>query len=192
MPSARLSTVGWAPPSADCAHGHTAFGSAPNHSVTAIGTTPSASRSSCSVNPALTTRLGGAGIVVSPKACLMVTAPPPGSPLADLFDEHAATTANPVAPATPRNPRLLRSVCTMLRVTAEPRCPRGKRLIGSALQTGRSGQGDAGIHDSAPQRRKPGEQEHRAVATRKLGRLVVVAQRLIGPQRVCVMVGVAL
>ena len=75
IPSARLSTTGCAPPSFGCAQGHTPNGSPPNQSVTAIGTTPSASRSSCSVRPALTTRVGGAEIFVSPKACLTVTDP---------------------------------------------------------------------------------------------------------------------
>ena len=75
MPSSRLSTAGCAPPSLACAHGHTPNGSPPNQSVTAIGTTPRASRSSCSVNPALTTRFGGPGILVSPKTCLTVTEP---------------------------------------------------------------------------------------------------------------------
>ena len=94
MPSARLSTIGWAPPSLGCAQGHTPNGSPPNQSVTAIGTTPTASRSSCSVKPALTTRLGGAGILVSPNACLTVTEPSlatsPG-----FSDPHAATSAAP-------------------------------------------------------------------------------------------------
>src|SRR6476661_4637644 len=75
MPSLRLSTTGCALPNLGCAQGHTPNGSAPNQSVTAIGTTPTASRSSCSVKPALTTRLGGAGILVSPKMCLTVTEP---------------------------------------------------------------------------------------------------------------------
>src|ERR1700758_5411402 len=75
MPSLRLSTTGCAPPSLGWAHGQTPNGSPPNQSVTATGTTPRASRSSCSVKPALTTRLGGAGILVSPKICLTVTEP---------------------------------------------------------------------------------------------------------------------
>src|ERR1700716_383337 len=75
MPSFRLSTTGCAPPSFGCDHGHTPNGSPPNQSVTGIGTTPPASRSSCSVKPALTTRLGGAAILVSPKMCLTVTEP---------------------------------------------------------------------------------------------------------------------
>src|ERR1700751_5547905 len=75
MPSLRLSTIGCAPANLGCAQGHTPNGSPPNQSVTAIGTTPTASRSSCSVKPALTTRLGGAGILVSPKMCLTVTEP---------------------------------------------------------------------------------------------------------------------
>src|ERR1700750_2202669 len=40
MPLARLSTVGCAVPSLGWAHGHTANGSLPNHSVVALGTTP--------------------------------------------------------------------------------------------------------------------------------------------------------
>src|SRR3954464_13343575 len=103
MPSSRLSTAGCAPPSLGCAQGHTANGSPPNQSVTAIGTTPTASRSSCSVNPALTTRFGGAGILVSPNTCLTVTEPSlatsPG-----FWLLHAAANATP---ATPKNPRLL-------------------------------------------------------------------------------------
>src|SRR6476469_11083692 len=103
MPSLRLSTTGCAAPNFGCAQGHTPNGSPPNQSVIAIGTTPTASRSSCSVNPALTTRLGGAGILVSPKMCLTVTEPSlattPG-----FCELQAATSATP---ATPRNPRLL-------------------------------------------------------------------------------------
>src|SRR5690349_24590798 len=75
MPSLRLSTTGCALPNLGCAQGHTPNGSPPNQSVTAIGTTPTASRSSCSVKPALTTRLGGPGILVSPKMCFTVTEP---------------------------------------------------------------------------------------------------------------------
>src|SRR6478609_2313879 len=75
MPSLRLSTTGCAPPNLGCAQGHTPNGSPPNQSVTAIGTTPTANRSSCSVKPALTTRLGGAEILVSPKMCLTVIEP---------------------------------------------------------------------------------------------------------------------
>ena len=36
-PSAALSTVGFASPSASCAQGHTAYGWSPYHSVVAIG-----------------------------------------------------------------------------------------------------------------------------------------------------------
>ena len=36
-PSVTLSTVGLASPSASCAHGHTAYGCSPYHSVVAIG-----------------------------------------------------------------------------------------------------------------------------------------------------------
>src|SRR5437879_10756988 len=75
MPSLRLRTTGCALPNLGCAQGHTPNGCSPNQSVTAIGTTPTASRSSCSVKPALTTRLGGDGILVSPKMCLTVTEP---------------------------------------------------------------------------------------------------------------------
>src|SRR5258708_25070408 len=70
-----LRTSGWALPHFGRAHGHTSKGSSPHHFVTAIGTTPTASRSSCSVKPALTTRFGGAGILVSPKMCLTATEP---------------------------------------------------------------------------------------------------------------------
>src|ERR1700694_3188684 len=118
MPSLRLSSTGCAEPSFGCAHGHTANGSPPHHSVTAIGTTPTASRSSCSVKPALTTRLGGAGIVVSPNTCLTVTEPFADEPLACL-PPHAAATSSPVAPAMPKKPRLLRGVCTR---RGYPRC----------------------------------------------------------------------
>jgi hypothetical protein len=59
------------------------------------------------VKPALITRFGGAGTLVWPNWCLTVTAPPPGWPLAALFDEHAATTNSPAAPATPKNLRRL-------------------------------------------------------------------------------------
>src|SRR3977135_2746872 len=94
MPSARLSTTGCAPPSCGCAHGHTPNGSPPNQSVTAIGTTPTASKSSCSVKPALTTRLGGAGILVSPYACLTVTEPSLAT-VPGFSDPQAATSATP-------------------------------------------------------------------------------------------------
>src|SRR5215208_1747995 len=94
MPSARLSTTGCAAPSLGFAQGQTPNGSPPNQSVTAIGTTPTASRSSCSVKPALTTRFGGAGILVSPKTCLTVVEPSlatsPG-----LGELQAATRAAP-------------------------------------------------------------------------------------------------
>src|ERR1700752_2386407 len=81
-------TPGCAEPSLGRAHGQTAKGWSPHQFVTAIGTTPTASRSSCSVNPALTTRLGGAAIVVSPKRCLTVTVA--GLLLAAFFVEHPA------------------------------------------------------------------------------------------------------
>jgi hypothetical protein len=50
----------------------------------------------------------------------------------------------------------------------------------------------AGVHDTPPQRRNDGEQDHAGIAGRQLGRLVEVAQRLVAAQRVGVMVGVAL
>src|SRR6478672_12240503 len=103
-----LSTVGCAPPSLVCAHDHTAKGSLPNHSVVAIGTTPTANRSSCPVKPALTTRLGLAGTTVCPKAWVIVTAL--GAAVADVAARPAAI-ANPAAPAIPRKPRLLHCGC---------------------------------------------------------------------------------
>ncbi len=109
MPSVRLSTTGCAPPSAGWAHGHTAKGCSPHHSVVAIGTSPSASRLSCSVNPALTTRVGRAGMVVSPKACVMVTAPSAASESDP--DSQAVASNSPAAPVRARNPRLLHCVC---------------------------------------------------------------------------------
>src|ERR1700731_1321157 len=110
MPLSRDSTAGCAGPSLGCAHGHTANGGSPHQFVTAIGTTPTASRSSCSVKPALTTRLGGAWIVVSPKKCLTVAAD--GEPLEGFFVEQAVAVSSPAAPASPatptsRRPRLL-------------------------------------------------------------------------------------
>src|SRR6185312_17029952 len=101
-----LSTVGCAPPSLTLAQGHTAKGSLPNHSVVAIGTTPTASRSSCPVKPALTTRLGGAGTTVCPNAWVIVTGPALGAADAEVAARPAAI-ANPAAPAIPRKPRLL-------------------------------------------------------------------------------------
>src|SRR6185503_14157504 len=95
MPSLRLSTTGCAPPNLGCAQGHVPNGSPPNQSVTAIGTTPSASRSSCSVSPALTTRLGADGILVSPKAWVTVTEPSPAT-VPGLSDPQAtAVSARP-------------------------------------------------------------------------------------------------
>ncbi len=44
---------------------HNAYGSPPNHSVARSRDHPGASRSSCSVNPALTTLCGGPGMLVS-------------------------------------------------------------------------------------------------------------------------------
>jgi hypothetical protein len=101
-PSARLRTTGWVPPSFGCAQGHTPNGSPPNQSVTAIGTMPTASRSSCPVRPALTTRLGGAGIFVSPNTCLTVTEP--SSATSPGFDSQAATNAA-VPAVNARKPR---------------------------------------------------------------------------------------
>src|SRR6476661_11046396 len=103
MPSARLSTAGCAVPSLGCAQGHTPNGSPPNQSVTAMGTTPSASRSSCPVNPALTTRVGGLAILVSPNACLTVTDPSPATVPGFLVLQPAATTAAPAVSV--RKPR---------------------------------------------------------------------------------------
>src|SRR5262245_10157906 len=94
MPSARLSTSGLEPPRLGSAHGHTPNGWSPHQLVIATGTTPTASRSSCSVKPALTTRFGGAEIFVSPNRCLTVTEPSlataPGFSLL-----HAATATTP-------------------------------------------------------------------------------------------------
>ena len=64
--SGALITCGFASPSAGVAHGQTAYGWSPYHSVVAIGATPSASRMSCSVKPTTTTRVGSAGTTVSP------------------------------------------------------------------------------------------------------------------------------
>src|ERR1700712_5255047 len=99
MPLARLSIVGCAVPSLSWAHGQTPNGSFPNQSVTAIGTTPTASKSSCSLKPALTTRFGGLGIFVSPKACLTVTDPSDAT-APGFFGAHpAATRAAPAVSA---------------------------------------------------------------------------------------------
>ena len=65
-PSAALSTVGFASPSASRAHGQTACGCSPYHSVVATGVKPSARSVSCSVSPTLTIRRGSAGTVVVP------------------------------------------------------------------------------------------------------------------------------
>src|ERR1700743_3010710 len=113
MPLSRFSATGCAPLSLGAAHGHTPKGWSPNQLVTATGTTPRASRSSCSVNPPLTTRLGGSLMMVSPKMCEMLTPPPPALPAAGFDDEHpddAATTpapSSPAAPASCKNPRRL-------------------------------------------------------------------------------------
>jgi len=78
------------------AHGQTPNGSPPNQSVTAIGTTPTANRSSASLSPALTTRLGGPGTFVSPNACLTVT-DPSSATVPGLSDPQPDTSA--AAPA---------------------------------------------------------------------------------------------
>lgn len=62
-----------AEPSLSFAQGQIAPGCSPNHSVVATGTTPSASRASCSVSPVTTTRSGAAGIVVVPYLWSIVT-----------------------------------------------------------------------------------------------------------------------
>jgi hypothetical protein len=72
-PSAALSTSGLASPSASRAHGHTAYGCSPYHSVVAIGFRPRARIVSFSVTPTLTIRLGSAGTVVDPNSCSTVT-----------------------------------------------------------------------------------------------------------------------
>ncbi len=71
--SGALITSGFASPSAGVAHGQTAYGCSPYHSVVATGATPRASRMSCSVKPTTTTRFGSAGTTVSPYLCVTVT-----------------------------------------------------------------------------------------------------------------------
>ena len=72
-PSLVLSTSGWASPSSSSAHGQVANGFSPYHSVTAMGTTPSWSRVSCSVRPTTTTRSGSSATTLSPNLCGTVT-----------------------------------------------------------------------------------------------------------------------
>ena len=71
-PSAALSTVGFASPSASRAHGHTAYGCSPYHSVVAIGVWPRASTVSCSVRPTTAIRSGSRSTVVVPNLCSTV------------------------------------------------------------------------------------------------------------------------
>ena len=73
-PSAALRTVGFASPSSSRAHGQTACGCSPYHSVVAIGLNPSARIVSCSVSPTLTMRRGASGTVVEPNLWSTVTA----------------------------------------------------------------------------------------------------------------------
>jgi len=83
-------------------------GWSPNQLVTAMGVIPSASRSSCPVKPALTTRLGGLAMVVSPKACEIVTGPLPPPPVAAggaLSDEQPARASRLAAAPALSNPR---------------------------------------------------------------------------------------
>ncbi|WP_296368366.1 ATP-binding protein [Pseudonocardia sp.] len=64
---------GCAPPSACCAQGRLLSSYSPVKSRTPTGTTPSASTKSASLKPTATTRVGAAGIVVLPNACVIVT-----------------------------------------------------------------------------------------------------------------------
>src|SRR6056297_1476581 len=66
-------TSGSASPSSSCAQGHTPFGWSPNQSRRPTGTTPRASRKSCSLKPTDTTRCGSSSIVVEPNLCSIVT-----------------------------------------------------------------------------------------------------------------------
>src|ERR1700758_3216623 len=120
-------TAGCAGPSLGCAHGHTAKGWSPHQFVTAFGTTPTASRSSCSVNPALTTRLGGAAILVSPKRCLTLTAD--GGALALCCAEHPVAVSSPAAAAIPAPPAPKRSrlLSNCIHGDINPARPSGQR-----------------------------------------------------------------
>lgn len=61
------------------------------------------------MNPALTTLFGGDGIVVSPNACLRVTAPLSGLAPDEDSDEQAVS-AKPATPVAVRNSRLVHGV----------------------------------------------------------------------------------
>ncbi len=85
-----------------------------------MGTTPTASRSFLLGEAARDDsfrRCGDRGF--APKMCLMVTEV--GLASSDLFDEHAAATSTPAAPAAPRNPRLVHCALNGARLTHHQR-----------------------------------------------------------------------
>src|SRR4051812_10268748 len=111
MPSVLVSTCGLgALPRAASAHGQIAPGFSPNHSLVPTGTTPSASRASCSTRPTVTIRFGSALMVVVPNLLSIETGnaaaagaelPPPAAGVSlSLFGPHAARTRRRPAAAT--------------------------------------------------------------------------------------------
>ena len=106
--SGALITSGFASPRAGVAHGQTAYGWSPYHSVVAIGATPSASRMSCSVKPTTTTRFGSAGTTVSPYLWVTVTgktgAPGPRRRRTCRSEAEELQAASPATRAADREP----------------------------------------------------------------------------------------
>ncbi len=70
--------------------------------VAPTGTTPRASALSWSVQPRVATRLGSDSIVVSPKACSMVTGKAPSSTDVVLPEDSSAVSVEPVLQAVSR------------------------------------------------------------------------------------------
>src|SRR4051794_7622783 len=105
MPSVFVSTCGFAaPPSAASAQGHTAPGLAPNHSVVAVGTTPSASSASCSTRPTVTMRFGSAVMFVAPYLCGSATGKPVAPAAAPTSPLPAGSGFGPQAPRKRMSP----------------------------------------------------------------------------------------
>src|SRR5690349_19485541 len=116
MPSVLVSDSGTAAlPSFSLAQGQISPGFSPNHLVVATGTTPRASRASCSVSPTTTTRWGTLVISVVPYLCSMLTgnaALPAELDAAEaagaLSSPQAATRASAAVATAPPKARRLR------------------------------------------------------------------------------------
>ena len=93
------------------AHSKIRPGAVPNHSVTANGTTPSASSASCSTSPTVTTRVGSAGMVALPNWCSMVTGKAPVSTGGSIGSAGAALDGTPEPSAGELEAALLGAHC---------------------------------------------------------------------------------